>query len=92
MMDFIHMIMDSWPVTLAGIALIIWSFYTLIAHPDRVLIDAMTHKRKTEYTENKKNASDDRKAREAEELMAQLSAEQSETKEAVDTTASDKLL
>ncbi|WP_303857960.1 hypothetical protein [Aminicella lysinilytica] len=90
MMDFIHMILNSWPVTLLGIALIIWSFYTLIAHPDRVLIDAMTHKRKVEYTESKEKAADDKKAREAEELMAQLSAEQSEIKEAANTTASDK--
>ena len=50
----------------------------------------MTHKRKVEYTESKEKAADDKKAREAEELMAQLSAEQSEIKEAANTTASDK--
>ncbi|MDD6299033.1 hypothetical protein [Hornefia butyriciproducens] len=51
MMDFFNMIHDSIGWKIVGIALIAWAFYTLLRHPDRVLIDSIMHKKVTEYEE-----------------------------------------
>lgn len=54
MMDFFNMIHDSIGWKIVGIALIVWAFYTLLRHPDRVLIDSIMHKKVTEYEEEQR--------------------------------------
>ena len=54
MMDFFNMIHDSIGWKIVGIALIAWAFYTLLRHPDRVLIDSIMHKKVTEYEEEQR--------------------------------------
>lgn len=54
MMDFFNMVHNSTGWKIVGIALIVWAFYTLMRHPDRVLIDSIMHKKVTEYEEDRK--------------------------------------
>ena len=54
--EFLTMIHDSTFVKVIGLAIIAWAFYTLIAHPDRVLFDSIMHKKKQDYEARKKAA------------------------------------